>query len=228
MSTTRPPATTVPGPNNRLYRRWITACTLGELIGIGVAGATAVGLQRAFGDPRSWAGRLGLLAVMGAVGAIEGAALAGFQWRVLRERLPRLRAAEWMTPTVAVAVAGWVLGMAGPIFTAGEGDAPSPEPGLPFVLLIAAAIGAGAGACFGAAQWWVLRRHAEAALRWVPIHAAGWAAAMAAIFLGASLPSARWPMAAVILSGAAGGVLGGFLLGVITGLVARSLAPRVR
>jgi hypothetical protein len=42
---------------------------------------------------------------------VEGTALAGFQWRVLRTRLPRLRAAEWIGVRVALAVAGWLVGI---------------------------------------------------------------------------------------------------------------------
>jgi NAD(P)-dependent dehydrogenase (short-subunit alcohol dehydrogenase family) len=128
--------------------------------------------------------------------------------------------------TVAVAVAGWIAGMTPSLFVT-HAPAEASEPGLGTVLLIAALAGGGAGLCFGAAQWFVLRRHAQSARRWIWIHIPAWAAAMAAIFLGASVPSAAWPSWAIALSGVAGGVLGGLLLGVITGVVAEGLTPWV-
>ena len=69
-----------------------------------------------------------------------------------------------------------------------QGAAVQEEPGLSVVLLLAATAGVGANPCFGAAQWFILRRHAERAGRWIWIHVPTWALAMSAIFLGASLP----------------------------------------
>jgi NAD(P)-dependent dehydrogenase (short-subunit alcohol dehydrogenase family) len=101
------------------------------------------------------------------------------------------------------------------------------EPSLAVVLLVAAMAGAGAGLCFGAAQWFILRRHAERASRWIWIHLPAWALAMTAIFLGASLPAPGSSSWFIALTGAMGGVLGGLLLGAVTGLVARGLQPWV-
>lgn len=208
------------------YRRWITACVAGEMFGIGAATGAALTLNRLIGEPQSPGSRFAALATFAVVGAIEGTALAGFQWRVLRVALPRLRAAEWIGVTAAVAVAGWVAGMTPSLFINHEAIAQE-EPGLVIMLSVAAIAGAGAGLCFGAAQWFILRRHAERADRWIWIHAPAWALAMSGIFLGASLPdseSSRWFIA---LTGAAGGVLGGLGLGAVTGLVARDLQPWV-
>jgi len=208
------------------YRRWIVACAAGELVGIGVATGAALAVNALVGEPQSLASRLATLATFAAVGAVEGAALAGLQWRVLRERLPRLRAGEWIGVTVALAVAGWTLGMTPSLFGNQEAAAPE-EPGLRVVLLVAALAGAGAGLCFGAAQWFILRRHAERAGRWIWIHVPAWALAMSGIFLGASLPVAESSGWFIALTGAMGGVLGGLLLGAVTGLVARELQPWV-
>jgi hypothetical protein len=89
------------------YRRWIVACAAGELVGIGVATGAALAINALIGEPQSLGSRLVTLATFAAVGAVEGTALAAFQWRVLRARLPRLRAGEWVGVTVALAVAGW-------------------------------------------------------------------------------------------------------------------------
>jgi hypothetical protein len=207
------------------YRRWIVACAAGELTGIGTATMAAVALNSWFGEPHSVPARLALLAAFAAVGAVEGGALAYLQWRVLRSRLPRLRATEWIGATVAVAVAGWIAGMAPSLFIASS-SAPSGEPGLAFILALAAAAGGAAGLCFGAAQWFVLRRYALHAGRWIWIHLPAWALAMAAIFLGATVPDADWTPWAIGIAGVIGGILGGVLLGVVTGLVARELSPR--
>ena len=208
-----------------LYRRWIVACTAGELVGIGVATSAALAINALIGEPRSLGSRLLTLATFAAVGAVEGTALAGFQWRVLRTRLPRLRAAEWIGVTVVLAVAGWMVGMTPSLFMSHEPTAAQEEPGLMLVLLMAVMAGAGAGLCFGAAQWFILRRHAERAERWIWIHVPAWALALTAIFLGASLPTAEWSAWSIALTGAAGGVLGGVLLGLVTGIVARDLQP---
>ena len=207
------------------YRRWVGACAAGELIGIGAATGVALAVNTVIGEPRSLLARLLTLGAFAVVGSIEGAALAGLQWRVLRDRLPRLGPGRWVGATVAVAVIGWIAGMIPPLFFAGETTI-QPEPALPAILLLAAAAGAGAGLCFGAAQWVVLRRYAQHAGRWVWIHMPAWAVAMSAIFLGASLPGIDSPPWFIVASGVLGGVLGGVSLGVITGVVARSLQPR--
>ena len=48
---------------------------------------------------------------------------------------------------------------------------------------------------------------------------------MAGIFLGATLPDAHSSGWFIAVTGAAGGVCGGLLLGAVTGLVARTLEP---
>ena len=207
------------------YRRWIAACAAGELTGIGTATVAAVAFNSWFGEPHSVPARLALLAAFAAVGAVEGGALAYLQWRVLRSRLPRLRATEWIGATVAVAVAGWIAGMTPSLFVA-QSSAPSGEPGLAFILALATAAGGAAGLCFGAAQWFVLRRYAPHAGRWIWIHLPAWALAMSAIFLGASVPDADWAPWAIMLAGLTGGILGGMLLGAVTGLVACGLRPK--
>lgn len=195
-------------------------------MGIGAATGAALTIGALIGEPQTLLGRVLTLAIFAAVGAVEGTALAGFQWRVLRGRLPRLRAGEWIGATVTIAVAGWLAGMTPSLFINHEA-ATQDEPGLGFVLLLAAIAGAGAGLCFGGAQWFVLRRHAERASRWIWIHVPAWALAMAAIFLGATLPSEGSSGVFIATAGTIGGVVGGLLLGAVSGLVARNLVPWV-
>ena len=206
------------------YRRWVVACAAGELIGIGAATGIAVLINTVVGEPQSLLARLLTLGAFAVVGSIEGAALAGLQWRVLRERLPRLRPRSWVGATVAIAVIGWIAGMTPSLFLYGETTI-QPEPPLISILLLAAAAGAAAGLFFGAAQWVVLRGYAQHAGRWVWIHMPAWAATMSAIFLGASLPRIDSPIWIIVVAGGLGGILGGLSLGLITGLVARRLQP---
>lgn len=207
--------------------RWVLSCAAAELIGLGTAAGVAVATLAAFGEPTTTSQRLATLAVLGGAGAIEGLALGGLQWRALVRQVPTLPRA-WIGVTIAVAVTGWLLGMAGPTFATHEPTAATAtEPSLGVILLLAGALGAGAGVLFGAAQWLVLRRHVQRAHRWVWIHAPAWAAAMSVIFLGATLPDARWSPGATLLSGAAGGLGGGLLLGLITSGVATRLEPWV-
>jgi hypothetical protein len=206
------------------YRRWILACTAGELVGIAVATGAALAINSWIGEPRSVGARLSTLGVFAAVGALEGGALAGFQWSVLRARLPRLRAREWVGVSVALAVAGWLIGMTPSLFLYNDAP-PQAEPGLDVILSAAAIAGAVAGLCFGLVQWMVLRRYAKHASRWIWIHMPAWALALSAIFLGASVPDAGSPAWFIAVAGVAGGLLGGVLLGAVTGLVARELQP---
>ena len=60
---------------------------------------------------------------------------------------------------------------------------------------------------------------------WIDVPA--WALAMAAIFLGGSLPTIEWSAWSIAFTGATGGLLGGILLGAVTGIVARDLQPLV-
>jgi retinol dehydrogenase-12 len=53
------------------------------------------------------------------------------------------------------------------------------------------------------------------------------ALAMTAIFLGASLPAIEWSPWSIALTGVTGGLLGGILLGAVTGIVAQDLQPWV-
>lgn len=211
------------------YRRWILACTAGELIGIGVATGAGLTVNYILGEPSTLPARLTVLAIFACVGLVEGGALASFEWRVLRTRVPRLPGAPWVAVTAALAVTGWLVGMTpSPFLTQNDPAAVAAEPPMMQMLVIAAAGGAVAGALFGATQWMLLRRYVSHAASWIWIHIPAWAAAMVAIFLGAMLPNNSTPGWLIAISGVSGGVLGGLLLGSITGLVARGLTPKQR
>lgn len=128
--------------------------------------------------------------------------------------------------TAGIAAIGWFADTASLLFDL-PGTSDVWEPGLGRLMLLASLAGAGDGLLFGGAQWFILRRHAEHARRWIWIHVPAWALAMTAIFIAATLPTADWSPSAIALTVVAGGAVGGLLLGAVTGLVARDLQPWV-
>jgi hypothetical protein len=167
------------------------------------------------GEPQSIAARLLVLLVMVCAGAVEGLSLGWFQWRALRVRFPALAAKQWVSITAIVAAAGWLLGMLPPTLLPVRSAGPAPAATATFFLALL--MGLGMGALFGAAQWWVLRRHVLHAGRWVAANALGWAVAMLWIFLAATLPGANTPFLAALALGAVCGLAAGLSLGAITG-----------
>ena len=98
-----------------------------------------------------------------------------------------------------------------------EGGEAIPEPSPLMMIIFAAVFGAVAGVVFGFAQWLVLRRQTKQGAIWILANAAGWALAMSVIYLGASLPTAEWPIAAVVVDGALTGIVAGLSVGGVTG-----------
>ncbi len=192
------------------------------MIGMSVAAGCAAALYQLIGEPQTIPARLTVMGVMIAAGCLEGMAIGFFQWRVLRQIFHQLSAPAWLLPTVAVAAIGWFFGMLQPTFFAGNDGAANSraeaaEPSALIILLFAAALGIVAGALFGLAQWLVLRKHRAHAWIWIPANAIGWAAALAIIFFGATLPDAGWPLWQIIPLGAATGVVAGLAIGAISG-----------
>jgi hypothetical protein len=197
------------------------------------AAAVAAGLAfTVVGEPTDVGAAALVLGLATLGGAIEGLAIGWFQWSVLHPWLPRLSRRRWVGVTLAVAVAGWFLGMlpstvvsmsTGPSST----GAPSSTGPPPWVMpVLGVASGLVAGAIFGAAQAWALRGHVLRPRLWVLANSLGWAAAMAVIFTGSSLPAAGWPLAALLALGAVTGVLAGLAIGGVTGLFLPGLDDR--
>ena len=101
--------------NAAIYRRWVVACTAGELIGFGAIpvalGVTAWLLTGQLQpDIRAWL--LYALSVAGGVG--EGAVLAWFQLRVLSRCFPGINRRRWILFTAVAAAFAWSCGMLAP------------------------------------------------------------------------------------------------------------------
>ena len=211
--------------------RWVLACGAAELVGIGFGALVGQLMTPVVLGPPSFGAKALLLCAAAAIGVVEGSALGLLQGATLRQRLPRLRPREWAMPVVLFAALGWVAGMLRPILGQGTfaeaAAAPSSEPPLAMVLVLASAVGAVAGVLLGFVQWLVLRRHAARSGRWIGANALGWALAMPAIFAGFGIPADDASSSVRLLSGALGGALGGLLLGLATAPFAARLEPWV-
>ncbi|WP_266362709.1 hypothetical protein [Tellurirhabdus rosea] len=213
---------------SHFLRRWALNCAAGELLGIGAAGLIAVGYLTAFGEAVSWPERIAFLLLMLVAGAVEGSLLGWFQSRVLTDLFPGLNRGRWLRLTLAVAVLGWLLGMMPSTLISGDSaSGPAADPSDSPLLFFSLTAGAGLflGAVFGWFQWFELRRHTPQAARWVVANALGWAVALSCIYLAASWPDAQTPAWQIVVSGIVGGLAGGGLLGLITGLFLLKLKP---
>lgn len=191
-------------------------CSAGELLGIGLAGSTALLLNTLMGEPQTFAQKLLVLLFMLLAGTAEGSSISWFQWRVLRKWYPSLTFFGWWKPTTGAAVLGWLLGMMPSLFL-GPGPTSTGQPSWAAVLAVAAVGGAVAGVLFGWLQFLELRKHSGRARWWVVANAVAWSLAMVVIFIGATWPSATTPAAWILVSAVVSGCLAGGCLGVVTG-----------
>jgi hypothetical protein len=114
-----------------------------------------------------------------------------------------------------VAGLGWAAASAPALF-ADQGAVGSAPP-LLLIVAGAGALGAVMGLLLGAPQGAALRGHVSRPWRWAEVSALAWTPAMVVIFLGATVPSAKWATMAVALTGAFTGLVAGTLLGVLSG-----------
>ena len=197
------------------WPRWIAHCGVGEMIGVAVVACAATALNQSLGEPEALAGRVLVLAVMVAAGAVEGLSLGYFQWRAMRAHLPELPPARWIGVTALAAAGGWLLGMLPSTLL--QSGAVLMEPVVSDRFFVVLLLGLVTGTVFGAAQAWVLRPFVPHAARWIAANALGWSVAMLWIFLAASLPDESTPALTTLGLGAAGGLVAGLCLGAITG-----------
>jgi hypothetical protein len=196
------------------FRRWVTATTIGELLGFAIpalagAGSAAAGVRPAAAT-----------ALLVAAGAGEGTVLGWAQSRALRRDLPALPARSWIAATAAGAVIAWLIGMTPSTFYDQLSQLPAP-------LLMTLAVPAGLLllATIGTAQWLVLRRHVRRAGVWIAANALGWLAGLVVVFaVLAAAPSE----ALVAVYGVAGGLAMGATVALVTGPFMVRLLERPR
>ena len=212
---------------NVLWRRWTAANAFAELVGLGATFAT-IGLLSSKIDNRQLAGILLSFAIAVASGAIEATVVGLAQWWAMHPWFPAIGRLAWWRATLIGALLGYVLGyLPSTLMSMGEAAAQTPmaEPPQWVSLLLAAALGAVAGAVLSFAQWLVLRRKAARAGLWIPANMLAWAFGMPVIFWGMDLAfkmTAVWQSVLVIggallAAGAIVGAIHGRFLVVLAG-----------
>jgi deazaflavin-dependent oxidoreductase (nitroreductase family) len=199
-----------------VYRRWVIATALGELVAFSIP--TAVwGLTAVAG----LSDRAAYLPVVLA-GAGEGAVLGYAQSRVLRGALPALDPRAWIRVTAAGGALGWGVGLMPSAFHSTLAGFPAG------VLVVLGAIGAAALlGSIGAAQATVLRRHVDRAGRWIIANSLAWLAGLPVVFAAFAV-AADAPAGARAAFAVAGGLGMGITVAVVTGgaLVQLLRSPR--
>ncbi|HSJ44137.1 MAG TPA: nitroreductase/quinone reductase family protein [Euzebyales bacterium] len=201
-----------------LWRRWVGANAVGELLGLGLTGVAAA-IAMVTIEPR-WP-----LVAAGAVvatGTIEGTIVGLAQWRVLRDHLD-LSARRWVTATVVGALAAWAAGVT-PSLVLADADGVGVEPTLAMQLGLAAALGLVAGPVLGGPQAVALRGLVDRPWRWVAANAVAWACALPVTFLAPALAPAGSGAPVLAAGFAVGAFAAGAVAGAVHGVVVVSMA----
>ncbi|MFC4785327.1 hypothetical protein ACT8ZV_12690 [Nocardioides sp. MAHUQ-72] len=215
LSTTRAVATLTEATEQApSVLRWTALCAVAEALGMTAAAGASHAGQVVVDRPGPWGGAGWALAIIIAGGLVEGIALGSAQAWSLGGWLSSLQRGRYLLMTVVVAGLGWA-GASAPAVLMGEGGGAAPP--LPLVLVGAAGLGLVMGPVLGSAQAVALRGATTHPWRWIGANAVAWPPAMCLIFLGASAPGEDWPVARLLLLGAATGALAGAVLGLITG-----------
>lgn len=204
-----------------VYRQWIFYFMCGELVGFGgipvLGGALAIHLTASISpDLRSLL--LYAVAIVGGLG--EGAVLAWFQLRVLRQLIPALSSRRWMLATAIAASIAWMLGYLAPTLDDLFGISP--------ITQIAIWIPAGVLILFsiGIAQAVVLRDFIEQPRRWVTVNALGWLLGLPWTFILPAMVPEDAPVIVWISTFILAGVLMGLTVGAVTGRLLMELKVR--
>lgn len=215
------------GPSARQYGMWVLVCAGAELLGIGGAAGWWVLMDVLNAEPQMLSAKLVMLLAKALSGIVEGMILGSLQGLMLRRFYPALPLKTWIGWTAAVAVLGWAMGSAMPIFGGGPAEAGGAEP--PFWLLVGFGVlfGAVVGALFGGAQVLALRKAVTGVGWWPAMNALGWAMALPIIYIAASLPEEGSGIGVIAASAFLSGALAGLTLGAVTGLAFWRMAPRV-
>ncbi len=212
-----------------IWRQWVVANSVGELLGLGISAAIGLGVVALLSW---WLGTLSpvlfaLIIVM--AGVIEGAIVGVAQWTVLRQRLPDLPRTQWVRATAAGAFIAWALGMLpGTLIDMGSMGGSTEEFSLPpgVEYLLAALMGAVLGPILGGVQWWVLRAYVQQAWQWIPAHALAWAGGMTAIFVVMGLLPPTIDPSWMVVAFALAGIVAGAVVGAIHGVVVARFVPK--
>ncbi|MBW7881385.1 MAG: hypothetical protein H3C34_01890 [Caldilineaceae bacterium] len=215
----------------RLWLRWVAANALGELVGLG---ATFAVIPPAFlwleGQPGGVTAFI-LFIVAVASGAIEATIVGLAQWWAMHPWFPTIARRTWWLATLAGALLAYILGyLPSTLMNMGEQatNTAVSEPPQAVVLLLAAGLGAVAGAVLSFAQWLAMRRTIARAGWWIPANMLAWLAGMPVIFWGIDAAQQGQPIIQSILLFATSLLLAGAVVGAIHGLFLVMLASENR
>jgi hypothetical protein len=208
-----PPAPDPPLLGAALVRRWIVACTAGELVGFTVP-AVAGALTAATTPPAP-----AVMALLVAAGSFEGAILGLAQAVALRRALPGVPTVAWIRATALGAGVAWAAGMVPSTLGDRLDDVP-----VAAVVAVAVPLGLMMLLGIGVLQARCLCGHVARPWRWVAASAAAWTAGLCA----GTLVWTRWaegqPLALVIAIGLAGAAVMALVMAAISGAALARLA----
>ncbi len=216
-----------------LYYRWIGVNALGELFGLGLTLGVGFSIITSF-DVGGVGGILLAFGVAVLSGAIEAVVVGLLQWWALHPWFPAISRLRWFLGTLGGALTAYVLGYLPSTLmnlsqaAAPAEQAPMAEPPQWLVLLLAALLGAVAGAVLSFAQWLAMRGSVRGAKIWMPANMLAWAAGMPLVFLGIDIANRGQPLwqslgimaVALLVTGAVvGAIHGAFLVRLARGNV---------
>lgn len=208
------------------YIYWVIVCAFAELIGISIGAVWWIAADRFDPEPLTAAAKWAALALKSMSGIAEGVILGSLQVLALRRIYPHVSAKRWIIYTTSLAVAGWAIGSAFPIFSE-QSATPSEafDPPLALLALASAAMGTVLGTLFGLVQRQELKHVAKDTRWWIFGNAFGWALALPIIYVAASIGNPEAPLRVFIVSGLVAGLLAGVILGAVTGLSFLKMKP---
>ncbi|BDU05935.1 hypothetical protein [Nocardia cyriacigeorgica] len=188
----------------RLWRRWLLAVTIGEVLGFLFPSVTAV-VAGPVDEPIA-------AATLVAAGTIEGGVLGWFQASALHGALPRLDKHRWILATAFGAAMAWTVAL---VMIMADGFKRWPTAAAVPTL----AAGVVVIVCsIGITQWFVLRDHLVGADGWIGATALAWIVGLS-VFTAVTSP--LWqpgqPIWLVVAIGLAGGCLMAAAMAGVTG-----------
>jgi hypothetical protein len=202
-----------------LWLRWTAANALAELVGLGATFAV-IGILSSKMDTQQTTGVLLSFAIAVLSGAIEATIVGLAQWWAMHPWFPMIARFAWWRATLIGALLGYVLGyLPSTLMSMGETVAQTPQAEPPewITLLLAAGLGAVAGAVLSFAQWLVLRNKIKHASLWIPANMLAWAFGMPIIFLGMDLAFKMTEIWQSVLVVAGALLIAGIFVGAIHG-----------
>ena len=217
-----------------LYWRWIGVNAVGELFGLGLTLGAGFWIIASFNDQGGVGGVLLAFAVAVLSGTIEAAIVGLLQWWAMHPWFPSISRLRWWLGTLGGALLAYVLGYLPSTLmdlsqaTAPAEQAPMVEPPQWLVLLLAAGLGAVAGAMLSFAQWLAMRGVVKGSKIWIPANMLAWAAGMPLIFAGIDLAQRLQPLWQILSVMAVVLLITGAVVGAIHGALLVRLARSAR